>query len=444
MIGNSFTKMIFSNTSNFYMKRYIPVLPQDIGLKIMESKFYYTSIKHDGYLAILTISKNEIMFQTKNNKILQIPSIVNVAKTIAEEVTLIGELCVFKDGKSLTHREVSAALDEPEKHDLRFGVFDMILPENKKIEVEEKVNRIKMLANTKEIFAIEQIYSEGRSEIIDFYKKIEGQEEGLVVKSSDELVYKIKPTTNIDMVILGYALNPGAEEVFRELLLGVVDKDNNFQIVTKCGNGFSEENRIQLLKLLKPLSADSSYTEVSGAKTAFIMVEPTQIVEIACLDFITETNKGTIKKTLLSFESKTGYAPVEQKSTVSCISPVFKRIREDKKVDFSQVGGQEFLDLLIEIKSENKSEVKPSEIIIREVFAKKGKNGTAVRKFIGIQTNKEETGQFSSFLAMYTDFSSGRKTPLEQEIFLCSDKQELEAKIALLKEENVKSGWEKV
>jgi len=188
MICNSFTKMIFSNTSNFYMKRYIPVLPQDIGLKIMESKFYYTSIKHDGYLAILKISKNEIMFQTKNNKILQIPSIVNVAKTIAEEVTLIGELCVFKDGKSLTHREVSAALDEPEKHDLRFGVFDMILPENKKIEVEEKVNRIKMLANTKEIFAIEQIYSESRSEIIDFYKKIEGQEEGLVVKSSDELV----------------------------------------------------------------------------------------------------------------------------------------------------------------------------------------------------------------------------------------------------------------
>ena len=88
------------------------------------------------------------MFQTKNNKILQIPSIVNVAKTITEEVTLIGELCVFKDGKSLTHREVSAALDEPEKHDLRFGVFDMILPENKKIEVEEKVNRIKMLAET--------------------------------------------------------------------------------------------------------------------------------------------------------------------------------------------------------------------------------------------------------------------------------------------------------
>jgi hypothetical protein len=62
MIGNSFTKMIFSNTSNFYMKRYIPVLPQDIGLKIMESKFYYTSIKHDGYLAILTIS---VRLQTK-------------------------------------------------------------------------------------------------------------------------------------------------------------------------------------------------------------------------------------------------------------------------------------------------------------------------------------------------------------------------------------------
>ena len=328
------------------LKRFIPVLPQEIGLKIMESKAYYTSIKYDGYLAILTIKKNEITLHTKNNKPLQIPAIFEAAKKISVEVTLIGELCVFKDDKSLSHREVSAALGEPDKHDLRFGVFDLITKDDKQPEFTDKINLIKKLATSKEIFAIEQTQSDSRSTIIDFYKNIEGKEEGLVVRSEDHLIYKVKPSVNVDLVILGYALNPGNDEVLRELLLGVVDKDNNYQIVSKCGNGFSESDRIDLLKQLKPLAVESSFTEVSGAKTAFVMIEPTLIVELTCLDFITETSKGAIKKPALSFDKKTGYALVDRKFTISCISPVYKRIRDDKKVDFLQVGGQEFEDLL--------------------------------------------------------------------------------------------------
>jgi hypothetical protein len=108
------------------------------------------------------------------------------------------------------------------------------------------------------------------------------------------------------------------------------------------------------------------------------------------------------------------------------------------------VGGQEFEDLLLDSLQTEKIENSPSTIIVREVYSKSGKNGTAVRKFLGIQTNKEKTGEYSPFVALYSDFSAGRKTPLEQEIFLCSDKKELEAKIAELKEENIKSGWELV
>jgi ATP-dependent DNA ligase len=430
--------------TNLSFKRYIPVLPQDIGLKIMESKSYFTSIKYDGYLAILTIQKNEITLHTKNNKLLEIPAIINAAKSISEEITLIGELCVFKDDKSLSHREVSAALGEPDKHDFRFGVFDLLTKEDKQPEVADKINQIKKLATSKEIFAIEQTQSDSRSTIIDFYKNIEGKEEGLVVRSEDNLIYKVKPSVNVDLVILGYALNPGNDEVMRELLLGVVDKENNYQIVSKCGNGFSETDRVNLLKQLKPLAVESSFTEVSGAKTAFVMIEPTLIVELTCLDFITETSKGAIKKPALSFDKKSGYVLVDRKFTISCISPVFNRIRDDKKVDFSQVGGQEFEDLLLDSLQTEKIENSPSTIIVREVYSKSGKNGTAVRKFLGIQTNKEKTGEYSPFVALYSDFSAGRKTPLEQEIFLCSDKKELEAKIAELKEENIKSGWELV
>jgi hypothetical protein len=42
---------------------------------------------------------------------------------------------------------------------------------------------------------------------------------------------------------------------------------------------------------------------------------------------------------------------------------------------------------------------------------------------------------------VYTDFSAGRKSPLEQEIYLCQTENEATQKVADLKEENIKKGW---
>jgi hypothetical protein len=36
----------------------------------------------------------------------------------------------------------------------------------------------------------------------------------------------------------------------------------------------------------------------------------------------------------------------------------------------------------------------------------------------------------------------GRKTPLEQDIYLCSTEADLRSKIKALKEEHIKKGWE--
>ena len=174
------------------------------------------------------------------------------------------------------------------------------------------------------------------------------------------------------------------------------------------------------------------------------MVKPSLVVELSCLDIITETTKGTIRKSVLQYDENGGYTIKNQGSTISCISPVFQRFREDKKAIATDAGEQQFSHLLIENGTETDVELKASTILIREVFTKSGKGGVAVRKFLGVQTNKEETGQFSPFFVLYSDFSSGRKTPLEQDIFLCATKVDLEKKLALLREENIKAGWVKV
>jgi ATP-dependent DNA ligase len=424
--------------------RYMPVDPEQIGLKIIEAEYYYTSVKHDGYFAALEIKNGIATLFDRNGNPLEIKAITNAAKDIKEDVVFAGEICLFKEGKSTNNREVKAALDEPDKFDLRFGVFDVIAHkgEEASIGLKEKTELMKSLAVSKEVFAIEQTFMESRKDIIAFYKAIAGKEEGAVVRSSDGIIYKIKAVITLDMLVLGYALSASEENTLRELLLGIAKEDGSYQIVGKCGTGFTDKERLEIATQFKEVA--SNYTEVSGAKTAFIMVEPKVVVEISCLDVISENTKGNIKKASLTFDAQNGYNIKEQSITVSCISPVFLRFRTDKKANSLDAGEHQFIHLIDKASAEETSELKASTINKREVYTKSGKGGTAVRKFIGLKTNKETSGQYAPFMLVYSDFSAGRKTPLEQEVFLCASAEEMEKKMSELIEENIKKGWEKV
>ena len=52
--------------------RYIPVDPEQIGLKIMEADYYLTSIKHDGYFASLEIKQGKATLYDRNGNIKEI------------------------------------------------------------------------------------------------------------------------------------------------------------------------------------------------------------------------------------------------------------------------------------------------------------------------------------------------------------------------------------
>ena len=167
------------------------------------------------------------------------------------------------------------------------------------------------------------------------------------------------------------------------------------------------------------------------------------VVEISCLDLINENSDGPIKKALLKYDAKKGYYYQGNQNTLSIISPNFIQIRSDKKVNEKECGTVQAYSISEPLQQSKKNEkIVDSKIIIRELYTKGGKGGTAIRKFVGLKTNKEDTGMFSPFVVVFTDYSAGRKTPLEQEIFLCNSEKEVKSKIEELKEENIKKGWE--
>jgi len=424
--------------------RYIPVAPEHIGLKIMESEYYLASLKHDGHLVFVSVTKDGARLFDATGDELKVPAIVKAAAAIDAPAIFAGELCCFVNDKPTSHREVSAALDEPSKHDLRLGVFDIIehadLPEQ--ATPADKLSLLKKLPANGAVFSIAQTHYESRKDLIAYFNNLGPDDEGMVVRAANGMVYKVKRSITLDLVVLGYSLSTDDHARMRDLLLGFALDDNRFQVVAKCGNGFSDEERAQWVKQLEGDTVSSDYVEVSGAKTAFIMVKPSHVVELSCLDLIADTTDGPIRKAVLNYDAKQGYRSEGTAPTLSLISPVFVRARADKKVSSTDAGTAQAYHLKPPAQKASDFSAEQSTIVHREAFTKVTKGATAVRKFVALKTNKEQSGVYAPFVVVYSDYSGGRKTPLEQEVFLCASERDAIEKVNELKEENIKKGWE--
>jgi hypothetical protein len=90
--------------------------------------------------------------------------------------------------------------------------------------------------------------------------------------------------------------------------------------------------------------------------------------------------------------------------------------------------------------------VPPSEIVRREVYTKSTKGEIAVRKLVVWRTNKEHLAhvRFGAWVVHFTDYSAGRKEPLQREVRLAPT-EAMATKIAdELIAEGIKKGWTRV
>ena len=232
--------------------------------------------------------------------------------------------------------------------------------------------------------------------------------------------------------------------MLKEVLVGLCVAKDEYILLTKVGNGYSEDERIKLLKELEKKKVDSGYIEVSGSNVAFTMVEPNQVVEFSCLDVFGENSKGTISKMCLSYKDGT-YAATGKQPTASVISPVYVKMRTDKKPDTDDAGLSQITKIIsLDKNAAEKVDLKKSELLSREVYVKESKGMKMVRKFMVWKTNKEATGEYPAYVFHYTDFSATRKEMLKKEIKVSDSKKQIEEIFAVEVLENVKKGWEKV
>jgi len=445
------------NLASDYKRRvtssFAGISSEDISGKI-KGDGHIVSRKIDGELQALSFDGTDtVIVNTGGKARTELPCIAEAASLITasgqKACCFAAELHTDSNGQRGRVYDVAAALGEKgDATKLNLAVFDVISIDGKPFQgsYAEALELIdKVFAKGKSVQPIPRKNATS-SEVVALFDEwvVKGGAEGLVVRGDAPISYKIKQLLTLDMVVTGYSVRDDAAGV-RELQLALIDELNNFRVVGVTGNGMSDKDREHLLSVLSPLDTSSEQIATDSRRIAFRPVKPEIVVEVSCNDLLTETTKGAIRVPCQSWSGE-GFTANPLVPGVSLIHPVFVRLRDDKKavhadVSFAQVTA------IVQLASEDVSagtELPKSEVIFREVYCKKGKDGDMVQKFLAWKTNKNEIDQrFPAYVFHYTNYSPVRAEPLKREIRVSSSNEQIMSFVKAYVEENVKKGWEK-
>jgi ATP-dependent DNA ligase len=443
---------------------YRSVKPNELTTAIFGGPFH-VSPKVDGELWFLILEDSAATLISSNGKAItgDIPLLVE-ARTAAAKVSgraiLAGELFAASSGKGRPRvGDVASALAggiDAQVDRLGFVAFDLVegvLADAPQFAAySQRLDAIsELLGSGKRAKAIKTDNVESVSGLPALFTELVdgGKAEGLVVRSSQGAIYKVKPEFTIDAVIIGYTARTEDPEAVRTLLLGLIREDGRIQIAGHCGNLGGDQQRRSLMTHLKSMTSPSLFRCPSRSGDVFTFVRPETVAEINVTDLQSESSDGQPVRTMaLDYQSDSGWKAIGTMPTANWLHPVLVRLREDKKPGPVDTRFAQILERCLVAEADNAVQIvdlPPSEILRREVWSKTTKGKVAVRKLVAWKTHKEAIEpSYPAYVLHWTDYSAGRGTPLDREVRTAPTQELMEEIATRWIEENIKKGWEKV
>ncbi len=444
--------------------RMYPLDRDDISKKIPTAD-YHVSRKIDGEFTVLVYQDGQAYTVNPGGTVRvgmpwQAEAVELLKKHGVKQAMIAGELYVAEtEGRRPRVHDVTHVARQPESaaelERLGFAVFDVISLDGESaggdfIETWKTIE--KTFDGGRRVHPVEFVWAKDVQDIQKQFQKWVDDEgaEGLVVRSDTAGLFKIKPRHTIDAVVIGFTESADERQgMMHDLLLALMRKDKTLHVLCRVGGGFSEDVRREMLSDLKDMIVESEYAEVNSDHVAYQMVRPEWVIEISCLDMVSQTTRGgTVNRMALNWNESGGpkYEVIRRLPLVSVISPQFIRRREDKSVNPTDVRVQQIADI-VEVplidRDASQMTLPKSEVLRREVYTKQLKGETMVRKFLVWKTNKEaEHEEYPAYVVHYTDFSPNRKTPLSREVRVSNSREQIDELLDKLKEANIKKGWE--
>lgn len=445
--------------------RLFPLAKPDISKRVPESE-YFVSRKIDGEFCCLVYRDGTLVTVNPGGTVrVGLPWTAEVKELFEKagvtEAFIAGELYVDVEGRRPRVHDVVSIVRQPESTEdlgrIRFAVFDLLSINGQELSessYDEKWTEIqRIFSEGQQVHAVDTEKVKGTQAVEKLFEKWveEVGAEGIVIRSDTAGNFKAKPRHTLDAVVIGFTESTDDRQgMMHDLLLAVSRHDGALQVLCRVGGGFSEDDRRNMLSDLKDMVVDSEYAEVNSDHVAYQMVEPKWVVEINCLDVISQnTRGGSVNRMVLRFSHGTSkYEVVRRMPLVSVISPQFVRLREDKSCNVHDIR----IDQITEIVPVEKSTVDASELTLpkseliqRAVYTKELKGATMVRKFLMWKTNKEAISEeFPAYVLHYTDFSPNRKVPLAREVRISNSEEQIRAFWSQFIDDNIKKGWNEV
>lgn len=420
--------------------------------------------KIDGELWYLVIDGADAFFANPKGRCFYgaLPALDEIARVVAPRtrgLTLIaGELFAVRKGGRPRHDDLAGALGGEAAADVaRVGFMAFDLLEGGDAEAPspggdygERLETLRRLfAGGKRVQAIKTEQIEGAPAIRTMYDALVATDkaEGLVLRRPDGRIYKLKPIYTLDAVVVGYTERVEEPGRIRSMALAMMREDGQLQLIGSCGN-MSGDDREAMFAQIAPHATTADFRHASHDGALYRFVKPEVVIEVKVTDILGEEGDGDpIKRMVFEYRDGT-YHAARPMPGVSILHPVFVRHRTDKTYDavdvrISQLTERVAVDDLD--KHAEEVDLPQSEILRREVYVKPGKGGTAVRKLVQWRTNKHDTDPtYPAFVVHFTDYSPGRKDPLQREVRLAPTFDLAEQIAEEMLAANIKRGWKQV
>jgi hypothetical protein len=278
-----------------------------------------------------------------------------------------------------------------------------------------------------------------------FAERTSGGLEGMVIRRLDRAeVCKLKPRITIDAAVVGFVEgdfegNHGMMSLLTALAYPPGESGLQLQSIARVGSGFNDQDRVDWLGRLSSLRVDAplAMSDSDGRPVRF--VKPGFVVELEAEDVLPADEDASGQQVFGWNNTRWSFDGLANCPRV--LFPIFGRLRADKEFAPQAVRLAQLTRRDIAAPELINRTLPALEVVRREVYVKEIKGALAVRKLV-VGRRPASAGAFPC-IVFWTDFSAGRKTPLEVTTLFAQTEARAEALVKKLIEENVTKGFER-
>jgi hypothetical protein len=278
-----------------------------------------------------------------------------------------------------------------------------------------------------------------------FSERTSGGLEGLVIRRFDRAeVCKLKPRINLDAAVIGFVEgefegNHGMMSLLTALAYPAGERGLQVQSVARVGSGFNDQDRIDWLGRLSSqrVQPPLAMSDSDGRPVRF--VKPGLVVELEAEDVLPADEDASGQQVFAWNSSRWNFEGLA--ACPRLLLPTFGRLRGDKEFGPQSVRLSQLTRREIAAPELINRNLPGLEVMRREVYTKEIKGALAVRKLV-VSRRPATAGAFP-YVIFWTDFSAGRKAPLEVTTLFAHTEARAEALAQKLIAENITKGFDR-